>query len=693
MNFGFSAPNQIDHWEKSTKVTIDFSLQMPPGGFTPNSPLFGMGTAISQPNPWVISMGNSPGTVQVSFKTSDEYPEANLDLSHPSDHRSSFSLGTAKQMYRISIQIDLDTASVSAYVDGSQVAITALANMSAGDPFPLTGAQHFIRNDHWPFMIGAEGIRGPMGHPSGGTDVQINALHVLNSLRYSGSTQAPLTDRVRYFDPNPNTVFLLNMQGDPRLSTEIGGRIVTAYTMGSYIGAIGYFLNTSNGGPLKHNAIRGLNLQTGPYGAPSVAVGAVTDFTIDKMLINGYQGVASHPHTYPSSSVQITNTTFYTLDVGLLRRLADYHRRGDLYSRGHRGSRTGKLGLVERCFSQPQRILCRVSVFRRRLRRPALSSKLDRRLGGGKLRHDVRGVLLRKSSQSPHVAGTGQHLRRRDGIGPFRHAGRRGQPGEWIWPRRVLHAQLVAQLASTQPHRRYRWSRLARIALLPGTNSKAYSNSGRWGNSSLSVFYNSTDYAGMPAFPPDDFASVIPSMPLPVSVSEVTANIVDFGASPDADPATNAIAIQKAVDSLIAGQNGSISARTVYVPATTKPFLIDRSIWMDSSFLELRGEGQGSQIAMAPGAKHPMIIMGSRRSVPVAAYDGSGHYIGTQQKTIDASFRRDLFGVLDASAAPAANMRWGLKTNNLGYVEIHSSPMNLGPFANGLYPDYWVDTS
>lgn len=112
---------------------------------------------------------------------------------------------------------------------------------------------------------------------------------------------------------------------------------------------------------------------------------------------------------------------------------------------------------------------------------------------------------------------------------------------------------------------------------------------------------------------------------------------------------------------------------------------IEKDVWWDSDWVELVGSGRVlTSLSTGPLAS---VIFGFPRT-PGGRVLGNGH-------------RVDLFGKLDASAAPAAGRRWGLRTHDpvtgsWGFPTFNTSPFQFGRWATGseaYRPDYWATIS
>ena len=116
--------------------------------------------------------------------------------------------------------------------------------------------------------------------------------------------------------------------------------------------------------------------------------------------------------------------------------------------------------------------------------------------------------------------------------------------------------------------------------------------------------------------------------------------------------------------------------------------MVNKTIWVDSANIEIRGEGWGSRSdergleALRLHIRHP-----AGRDQPRQRHD--------RAVQIDATYRPDLFGKLDASAVPSPGQKWGIRTNGNSFVQFQASPLSAGAAsaAGGFNSDYWTETS
>jgi hypothetical protein len=150
-------------------------------------------------------------------------------------------------------------------------------------------------------------------------------------------------------------------------------------------------------------------------------------------------------------------------------------------------------------------------------------------------------------------------------------------------------------------------------------------------------------------------------------------DIRDYGARPGSTPeqaARTHKVLQGLVD-LLARPDHKFS-RTIHIPAASEPWTIDRPVFLDQSQITIQGDGPGSIIQMAPDRDDTCFFSGISRT--------------PRNKALTPDHWVDLFGKLDASAAPRPGVRWGLRTRGDSHIA-----QGAGPFCYGA-GDYWAET-
>lgn len=173
------------------------------------------------------------------------------------------------------------------------------------------------------------------------------------------------------------------------------------------------------------------------------------------------------------------------------------------------------------------------------------------------------------------------------------------------------------------------------------------------------------------------------------------ANVLDYGAKPeygyDSSPG-----IQRAVDVLseriATAKAADPSFRTkavVIIPARQTSYYLKSPIWVDSPFIHIKGEGQGTRLATFPNTAHPHFIFGLRRKATIRVDD--------QDIVLkaDAKYRPDLFNKLDSSVAPTAGTRWGFRTHGETFIQAQACPLSAGPRSKRMdfTTDEWAETT
>jgi hypothetical protein len=169
-------------------------------------------------------------------------------------------------------------------------------------------------------------------------------------------------------------------------------------------------------------------------------------------------------------------------------------------------------------------------------------------------------------------------------------------------------------------------------------------------------------------------------------------DVRDYGARTDYG-FDNTPVFQAAVDAMAAQLNAARSANpalrvvgTIYVAKSAGYYYFSAPVWVDSPFIEIRGDGEGSTLAMHNSVCHPIFIFGLRRQV--AAGPGVPKLL-----VADASYRPDLFGKLDSSAVTSAGQRWGFRSNGDSLIQSQGSPLSSGGTGSFGTPDNWAETS
>jgi hypothetical protein len=158
-------------------------------------------------------------------------------------------------------------------------------------------------------------------------------------------------------------------------------------------------------------------------------------------------------------------------------------------------------------------------------------------------------------------------------------------------------------------------------------------------------------------------------------------DVRSFGAVADSGGTDNSVPFQAAVDALAAAMAGHGLVRgTVYVPSAPGVYTLYKSVWVDAPGIEVRGDGRGSVVQVQGSYGIPAFIFGIPRVQ-------SG-------RSVDASYRPDLFGKLDAAAAPAPGSRWGYRTNSDSFAQFHATPLSAGvcAAADRQFTDNWSET-
>ena len=285
-----------DSWTGIRKLTIDFAVDSGSGTQLAAGDLFGLGSlAEGVLSPWVM-LASATNTVQFKARLSDG-----------NNRTWSFSLGQATGLVKVTFQIDLTNATVQAYVNGTQVAVSY---QSPTQPF-TPGSYTFVRNEYYPFLVGMSGmgINGPTGgvYP---IDRTWYGLRLVAGTVYAdngvGKPQARLdgvtiTDFRRYFDTlTPGTMGMLSLRDMPVGSGAVcDGRMVTGSSpMGTFLGLL---VTTGAQGTYTGGTIRNVTVRDITVAAPgdtsygcAISLGAFLDVRIRNVeAIGGIHGIST----------------------------------------------------------------------------------------------------------------------------------------------------------------------------------------------------------------------------------------------------------------------------------------------------------------------------------------------------------------------------------------------------------------
>ena len=171
------------------------------------------------------------------------------------------------------------------------------------------------------------------------------------------------------------------------------------------------------------------------------------------------------------------------------------------------------------------------------------------------------------------------------------------------------------------------------------------------------------------------------STPYPVAVS---VSILDYGAVADNGVTDNAAAFRAAIAAVVVklGVNPMRLRGIIYVPGATNPYVIQSPIRLWQSEIWIVGDERASRIDNRGGG--PVVEYG----IPPAEI-GAGPAV-----SIDASYRPDLYGKLDANYVPAAAQKFGLRLKKDSSVIFQHCPFSHGKVAADNFGlDGWGDTN
>ena len=166
----------------------------------------------------------------------------------------------------------------------------------------------------------------------------------------------------------------------------------------------------------------------------------------------------------------------------------------------------------------------------------------------------------------------------------------------------------------------------------------------------------------------------------------------NYGVSPA--NGNNSPNLQAAIDAAAAkaaavNNNGYVGQVTVFVPAGN--YWFGSPVYIDSPYITLQGEGQGTTLSLSRGSSVPLLLIGLPRT--------NGGNVP------DSSYRPDLWNggapKLDATAVGGAGQRWGVRTrctssNNVG-LALYSPASQFSHGGTSTYgnttTDAWVQTT
>jgi hypothetical protein len=287
-----------DHWTETTSLTIEAAYEVAGDNLPKGMPLFGMGVPTKgRPAPFVLYTGEEAGQIWVQFATQSE-PFAPI-----ATRMFSLRVPPAKGVRRLSIQIDLKAAKVSAFMDGIQVATSTLMGP------PLGPGLHFAENDYFPFLVADGGGDRPGLGSANGIDWILYGLLLSRTIRYTDDAPGRpqrradrggrIDDRYRYFtlpadDPGQVGHFAFTDPPDAgRLLTIQGG---PASHHSKAMAFIHHSMSNGQGGILG-NALRDVQLVGGNLYGQNVAVGQVLELKLTGIRSEGsYHAIGSLSH-------------------------------------------------------------------------------------------------------------------------------------------------------------------------------------------------------------------------------------------------------------------------------------------------------------------------------------------------------------------------------------------------------------
>jgi hypothetical protein len=288
-----------DHWTETRKLTLETAFEFSGTTLPKDLPIFGIGSKNNnRPFPFVVHTGNEGNDLQVQFATQSE-PFGPIAI-----RRFGFELPAQKGPRRVAIQIDLDNARVTAFVDGRQVKTTGVV----GPEF--TKGLRFAENDFYPLLVANDGGDRPSLGTNNHVDWVLYGLLFSRSLRYiddgPGNVQKrvdgrAINDLFRYFTPpadDPHQIGHFPFTDNPKTSGRSlliqGGPAAENHQAWAIIH---HSLAVNEGGVL-NNAIRDIYLVGGHAYGQNICIGQVLEFNIKGVKsMSAYHAIGSLNHS------------------------------------------------------------------------------------------------------------------------------------------------------------------------------------------------------------------------------------------------------------------------------------------------------------------------------------------------------------------------------------------------------------
>jgi hypothetical protein len=266
----------FDYWNEFTKFTLETCIEPTAGQeWKPYSPLLGLGSAITEPGPWTLAVGDTGQDLVFSFKTADMTEE--LDSG---DRIMFIPLKGLRPPYRLRVWLDFEAGTAAASVNERPVATSVSDRNARGKPWKA-GLRFLRGRARHPFLVGTAGENADLDH---GPVTPLN----LYGLRVSRTVRPQTTgDAKAYLESDADTVFYLPLTGAPGRTIDFDSGRAADGMHGSA------FLLHGDGylGGIDSNAITDLKI-TG--GAPSVLLGGVRRFRMERVrAVDGMAGLAS----------------------------------------------------------------------------------------------------------------------------------------------------------------------------------------------------------------------------------------------------------------------------------------------------------------------------------------------------------------------------------------------------------------
>jgi hypothetical protein len=307
-----------DCWEDTQQFTLDVAIEAKDGGKIQPCYITGMGSD-SQPNPWVLQTGDLLGGTSYSF-----YFLTKEGVRDSSNSPRRFYFGnpsTASGVQRISIQIDLVTPAVRAWIGQAGGAMTEQFvtmgyGMSNPSPAPLTEPAftpglHFQSNEPGEPLNLFGNSPGSTGFGANTSLAQRGSFRVYgyrmtSGLRYAsdgsnhqilaGGVSGTLNDDFRFNDAQDTARSFFCLDTSVAPTADYNGKLVTIRGGPIRQTYYGYFISPfteSISAVTTYTRFRDLRLNSGSHGSNGLLVGPTLHMDVEHCMMQGWHGIGS----------------------------------------------------------------------------------------------------------------------------------------------------------------------------------------------------------------------------------------------------------------------------------------------------------------------------------------------------------------------------------------------------------------